>query len=165
MGISIHSGTAFVAHFMAGEDRVDRTVIGRNINIAGRLSSAGDVKRFEREKEEFEGLVESLSRSLKNEEERHRFLKTVDSGKKIGKGVSGVSVDAWGNLYNLGIVLTQQTLRALDEVVRLQSGEDGDARYRFYYDSLLSRQVSLYYVGDVKFKGVESAMPVYAVLL
>ncbi len=54
MGISIHTGVAFVANFIAGEDRVDNTVIGRNVNIAGRLSSAGDTDRFQKKKKEFD---------------------------------------------------------------------------------------------------------------
>ncbi len=165
MGVSIHSGMAFVAHFIAEDERVDRTVIGRNINIAGRLSSAGDVGSLEKERREFEELVASLSQSLQSEEERSRFLGTVASRKSVGKPISGVSIDARGKLYNLGIVLSQQTVHAIQKVVHLDSAEDGEMAYRYYVDPVLSRQISLYYVGDTKFRGVESAFPVYAVLL
>ncbi len=165
MGVSIHSGMAVVAHFMAEDERVDRTVIGRNINIAGRLSSAGDVGSLEKERKEFEDLVASLSQSLQSEEERSRFLGSVASRTSVGKPISGVSIDARGKLYNLGIVLSEQTIEAIQKVVNLEFGEDGETAYRYYFDSVLSRQISLYYVGDVRFKGVESALPVYAVVI
>ena len=165
MGISIHTGVAFVADFIAGEDRVDNTVIGRNVNIAGRLSSAGDMDRFLRKKKDFDDMVESLGRSLTSQEEKETFFNTLQSKKSMEKTVSGVSVDAEGNLYNLGIVLSRQMIQAIAQIVDLQSGEDGDVGYLYYFDPVLSRQISLYYVGDAKFKGVDSAFPISAVLL
>ncbi|NOY52331.1 MAG: adenylate/guanylate cyclase domain-containing protein [Deltaproteobacteria bacterium] len=165
MGISIHSGTVFVAHFFAGDESVDRTVIGRNVNIAGRLSSAGDLVRHEREKQEFDDLVNSLSLSLGHEEDRSGFLKTVRTRKNIGRPISGVSVDGEGNLYNQGVVVSHQTVETIGKLVTLQSGEDQEMGFLYFRDPVLDRTVSLYYVGDVKFKGVESAFPVYAVLL
>lgn len=165
MGISIHTGVAFVANFIAGEDRVDNTVIGRNVNIAGRLSSAGDIGLLQKQKKEFDDLVESLGKSLSSKEEKDSFLGTLGGRKSMDKTISGVSVDAQGNLYNLGIVLSQQTIQAIDQLVHLQSGEEGDTGYLYYTDPILSRQISLYYVGDAKFKGVDSAFPISAVLL
>ena len=41
MGISVHTGRAQVAHFIVDDRTMDRTVIGRNVNIAGRLSGSG----------------------------------------------------------------------------------------------------------------------------
>lgn len=165
MGISIHSGTVFVAHFIASDETVDRTVIGRNVNIAGRLSSAGDLIRHAKEKQEFDELVQSLSLSLDHGEERSGFLETVRSRKNIGRSISGVAVDGKGNLYNQGVVLSQQTVETIGKLIPLQSGEDQEMGFLFFHDAILDRTVSLYYVGDVKFKGVESAFPVYAVLL
>jgi len=165
MGIAIHSGVAVVANFIAGDDRVDNTVIGRNVNIAGRLSSAGDLEKLRKEKKEFDDLIESLRQSLSDEQEQDRFLGSLGTGTSIDKTISGVSVDAKGNLYNLGVVLSQQTIHAIDQIVQLQSGEDGNVVYRYYFDPILSRRISLYYVGDAKFKGVESSFPIYAVLL
>jgi hypothetical protein len=49
--------------------------------------------------------------------------------------------------------------------VELQSGDDGEMGYLYYSDPVLSRQISLYYVGDTRFKGVEGSFPIYAVLL
>jgi hypothetical protein len=40
MGIAIHYGRVYLARFIADEDSVQTTVIGRNVNLAGRLSSA-----------------------------------------------------------------------------------------------------------------------------
>jgi len=165
MGISIHSGKVFVAHFIDGDETVDRTVIGRNVNIAGRLSSAGDLLRHEKEKQEFDDLVKSLSSSLGHKEERSGFLETVRYRKNVGRSISGVTVDGEGNLYNQGVVLSQQTVETIRKLVPLQSGQDREMGFLFFHDPVLDRTISLYYVGDVKFKGVESAFPVYAVLL
>jgi len=165
MGISIHSGIVFVSNFFAGDDRVDNTVIGRNVNIAGRLSSAGDVEHFRKEKKEFDDLIGSLKRSLADEDEKERFLGTLHSSTTMDKTISGVSVDAKGNLFNLGIVVSQQTIQSIKQVVELQSGDDGEMGYLYYSDPVLSRQISLYYVGDTRFKGVEGSFPIYAVLL
>ncbi len=41
MGISVHTGRAQIAHFVLDDRNMDRTVIGRNVNIAGRLSGSG----------------------------------------------------------------------------------------------------------------------------
>ncbi len=165
MGISIHSGKVFVSHFIAGNDTVDRTVIGRNVNIAGRLSSAGDLIRHENEKQEFDDLVQSLSLSLGQGEERSDFMETVQSRKSAGRPISGVVVDGEGNLYNQGVVLSQQTVETIRKLIPLQSGQDREMGFLFFNDAVLDRTISLYYVGDVKFKGVESAFPVYAILL
>ena len=40
MGIAIHYGRVYLARFIADEESVQTTVIGRNVNLAGRLSSA-----------------------------------------------------------------------------------------------------------------------------
>ena len=40
MGIAIHYGRVYLARFIADESSVQTTVIGRNVNLAGRLSSA-----------------------------------------------------------------------------------------------------------------------------
>ena len=40
MGIAIHYGRVYLARFIADEETVQTTVIGRNVNLAGRLSSA-----------------------------------------------------------------------------------------------------------------------------
>jgi class 3 adenylate cyclase len=47
MGISIHTGRAQLAHFILDDRHMDRTVIGRNVNIAGRLSGSGKSTAFE----------------------------------------------------------------------------------------------------------------------
>ena len=41
MGIAIHYGRVYLARFIADEETVQTTVIGRNVNLAGRLSLRG----------------------------------------------------------------------------------------------------------------------------
>ncbi len=165
MGISIHTGTAFVANFFADDHRVDQTVIGRNINIAGRLSSAGDTDRLRAEENEFEDLVETLKLSLTSDEERDRFVGSLPRRRSASKTIAGVAVDAGGDLYNHGILVTRETIQEIDRLVDLRSGEDREEGHLYYYDDVLERKVGLYYVGDVRFKGVDTAFPVYAVVL
>ena len=43
MGVSIHHGRVYLAHFIGSSGGQDTTVIGRNVNVAGRLSSASKV--------------------------------------------------------------------------------------------------------------------------
>ncbi|MDX1764541.1 MAG: adenylate/guanylate cyclase domain-containing protein, partial [bacterium] len=124
MGISIHTGIAFVANFFADEHRVDQTVIGRNINIAGRLSSAGDTDLVRAEENEFEDLVETLKLSLDSDEERDRFVDSLPRKRRAGKTIGGVAVDGGGGLYNHGILLTRETIQEIDRLVDLRSGED-----------------------------------------
>ena len=40
MGVAIHYGRVYLARFIDDEESVQTTVIGRNVNLAGRLSSA-----------------------------------------------------------------------------------------------------------------------------
>ena len=40
MGVAIHYGRVYLARFIAGPGELHSTVIGRNVNLAGRLSSA-----------------------------------------------------------------------------------------------------------------------------
>src|SRR5712691_5280031 len=40
MGLAIHYGRVYIARFIADEEAVQTTVIGRNVNLAGRLGSA-----------------------------------------------------------------------------------------------------------------------------
>jgi class 3 adenylate cyclase len=47
MGISIHTGRVQPAHFILDDRHMDRTVIGRNVNIAGRLSGSGKTSVFD----------------------------------------------------------------------------------------------------------------------
>lgn len=141
LGIAIHTGRAQVAHFIVDEKNMDTTVIGRNVNIAGRLSGSGDKTK---ENEEYQdGLSEPY-------------------GSPIVKPRK-VWVDEQGVLYNTGIAVSQDTVDELGCVLPLEPLEDkGKAGYRFF-DQSLQKKILLEYVGDAKFKGVERAIPIYNV--
>ena len=132
MGISVHTGRVNIAHFIADERRMDTTVIGRNVNIAGRLSASGGKTK---EKKEEGGSPEGVI------------------------GEQGVWVDEDGVLYNAGIAVSQDTVDELSKAVALEP-LDGKVGYRFY-DEALKKNILLEYVGDVKFKGIGRAIPIY----
>jgi class 3 adenylate cyclase len=135
MGIAIHHGRAYVARFMEGRGRVQATVIGRNVNLAGRLSSAN-----RRPIEEDDGEA------------------PPPAGPEAASGLQ-VSVDDEGTLFNEGIAISRDTLVHLETHIALVHGDDGME----YEDEVIDRRLVVRYAGDAKFKGVQSSLPVYAV--
>jgi class 3 adenylate cyclase len=95
MGIAIHHGRVYLARFVAGGGSVQATVIGRNVNLAGRLSSAS-----------------------------RRSLDEV-SGEASVSSVSRVSVDREGTLFNEGIAISRETLAQLEEHLALVHTDRG----------------------------------------
>ncbi|HVO11038.1 MAG TPA: adenylate/guanylate cyclase domain-containing protein [Vicinamibacteria bacterium] len=87
MGVAIHHGRVYLARFFAGPGQVQSTVIGRNVNLAGRLSSAA---RRALKDDELGGLPEEAA------------------------VVGGVDVDAEGTLVNEGIAISRDTLVQLE---------------------------------------------------
>lgn len=136
MGVAIHHGRVYLARFVAGPGELHSTVIGRNVNIAGRLSSAA-----KRPIEEDEGFFGAL----------------VEALPVAGRGVS---VDSDGTLFNEGIAVSGDGVAQLEAHLALVRGEDGALEYE---DEVIDRRILLRYVGDAKFKGVRSSFPVYAV--
>jgi len=141
MGISVHTGRSQVAHFVVDDWTMDRTVIGRNVNIAGRLSASGKTQGTAFDEETASG--ESRSRQTPTD----------------------VTQDVWldeeGTLYNTGIVVSQDTM---EEAVKQSSGEPwmrGNVHGYRYFDELLRRNILLEYVGDVKFRGVGRSIAIY----
>jgi class 3 adenylate cyclase len=135
MGIAIHHGRVYLARFLAGEGEVHTTVIGRNVNLAGRLSSAAK-RTLEEDEDGFGGLVEALA--------------------VTGRGVS---VDKDGVLFNEGIAISRDTLVQLETHLALVHGEGGVE----YEDEQIDRKIVIRYSGDAKFKGVRSSLPVYEI--
>jgi class 3 adenylate cyclase len=135
MGIAIHHGRAYVARFMAGGGQVQATVIGRNVNLAGRLSSAN---RRPIEEDDAEALPAELPETA--------------SGMQV-------SVDDEGTLFNEGIAISRDTLVQLETHIALVHGGGGME----YEDEVIDRRILIRYAGDAKFKGVRSSLPVYAV--
>jgi class 3 adenylate cyclase len=135
MGVAIHHGRVHLARFIAGKGEVQSTVIGRNVNLAGRLSSAAK-RPIEEDDGAYGALVEALP--------------------VTGRGVS---VDSEGTLFNEGIAISRDTLVQLETHLALIRGE-GVIEYE---DEAIDRRILIRYAGDAKFKGVQSSLPVYDV--
>jgi class 3 adenylate cyclase len=134
MGIALHHGRVYLARFLAGRQGVQATVIGRNVNLAGRLSSAA-------------------RRSVDDEEDE------VPDPETTRTSDLRVTVTADGTLVNEGIVISRETLLQLETHLALVHGEDGLE----YEDEAIDRRIVVRYAGDAKFKGVRSSLPVYDV--
>ena len=137
MGIAIHYGRVYIARFIADEEAVQTTVIGRNVNLAGRLSAGA-------------------KRPLDEDEEPGA------AGGAAGPGMS-VMVDATGTLFNEGIAISRETLVQLESQLPLVHLEKDGRSVMEYFDDQISKRIQLSYAGDAKFKGVRSSFPVYAV--
>ena len=137
MGIAIHYGRVYIARFIADEQAVQTTVIGRNVNLAGRLSAGA-------------------TRALDEDEEPGA------AGRSGAPGMS-VTVDASGTLINEGIAISRDTLVQLESQLPLVHVEKDGRSVMEYFDEQISKRIQLSYAGDAKFKGVRSSFPVYAV--
>jgi class 3 adenylate cyclase len=100
MGVAIHHGRVYLARFIAGRGEVHSTVIGRNVNLAGRLSSAAKSPI-----EEDEAAAPERPTAL------------------------AVDVDAEGALFNEGIALSRDAIRQLEAHLALLHGEGGVMEY------------------------------------
>jgi len=140
MGISLHTGRAQIARFILDEIAMDTTVIGRHVNLAGRLSGSG--RKGPEEDEGGEAPLPPLPGTGKPAE---------------------VWMDGTGVLYNSGIAASQDTVDALTQAVAMvrQEGERGST-YTFR-DPVLEKNILIEYVGDAKFKGVVRSIPVYRI--
>jgi class 3 adenylate cyclase len=139
MGIAIHYGRAYLARFIASEGAVETTVIGRNVNLAGRLSSAA-------------------KRSLDEDEDEE----PVPAVARRSSGLH-VTVDEQGTLFNLGIAISRDTLVQLEAHLPLHQTMEETGGVMEYFDEPIGRRLFFRYAGDAKFKGVRSSFPVYEV--
>ena len=135
MGIAIHHGRVYLARFIAGRGGVHATVIGRNVNLAGRLSSA-------------------TRRPMDDEHEEA----PAPAQPEIASGLH-VSVDEDGALFNEGIAISRDTLVQLETHIAVVHGDEGME----YEDEIIDRRLMIRYAGDAKFKGIRSSLPVYSV--
>ena len=129
----------YLARFIADETSVQTTVIGRNVNMAGRLSSA--------------------AKKAIDEDE-------PTDGRAAGGGPGPefqVIVDASGVLLNEGIAISRDTLMQLEANLPLTHTDIGGYSQLEYFDEQVGRRILMRYAGDAKFKGVRSSVPVYAV--
>jgi class 3 adenylate cyclase len=134
MGVAIHYGRVYIARFIEDEESVQTTVIGRNVNLAGRLSSAAKKPVDE------DGPV-----AAPEIREMH------------------VTIDGTGTLFNEGIAISRDTLMQLEANLPLEHAEGPAARFMEYFDEQIGRRLVFQYAGDAKFKGVGSSFPVYEV--
>jgi class 3 adenylate cyclase len=132
MGVAIHHGRVYLARFIACHGELHSTVIGRNVNLAGRLSSAA--KR---------GIEEDG---------------VPVAHPKRSKAEPGVSVDHDGTLFNEGIALSRDAVNQLEAHLALTHAEGGVMEYE---DEAIARRILIRYAGDARFKGVSASLPVY----
>jgi class 3 adenylate cyclase len=133
MGVAIHYGRVYLARFIASRGELHSTVIGRNVNLAGRLSSAA--KR---------GIEEDEDQGMPMEPRQ--------------KAPLGVNVDSHGALFNEGIALSRDAVLQLEAHLALAHGEGGAMEYE---DEAVGRRILIRYAGDARFKGVSASLPVY----
>jgi class 3 adenylate cyclase len=147
MGVSIHHGRVYLAHFVGSSGGQDTTVIGRNVNVAGRLSSASKREREEGEEADFEDELEDA----------------FDGFESMPSSELRVSVEAEGMLFNEGIAISRETVRAIEEILPLTPKDEVEDVYGELYDDILKSRIVLRHVGDAKFKGVWGTFPIYSV--
>ena len=147
MGVAIHHGRVYLAHFIGDDDKVHATVIGRNVNLAGRLSSAS-----KKPIDEDEPIIEIEGPLL-------------DDPHPASDPVSGfaVTVDSSGTLLNEGIAISRDALVQLEAHLPLVHRDGESGLCMEYFDDQLGRRIVIRYAGDAKFKGVRSSFPVYSV--
>jgi class 3 adenylate cyclase len=136
MGIAIHYGRVYTARFFVDEQTVQTTVIGRNVNLAGRLSSAAKTPMDDED---------------------------MEAAPAPQRGDFQVTVDEDGSLFNEGIAISRDTLVQLESQLPLVHGEGMGATYLEYFDEQIGRRLLIRYAGDAKFKGLRSSVPVYEV--
>lgn len=146
MGISVHTGRAQVAHFIVDDQAMDRTVIGRNVNIAGRLSGSGKTQASSFDEETWLGSA-------------------PPGAAKPQAGAQDVWVDEEGTLYNTGIVVSGDTVEEVVKLVDCQPLADAGGGGHRFADEVLGKNVLLEYVGDAKFKGVGRSIAIYRLSL
>jgi class 3 adenylate cyclase len=140
MGIAIHFGRAYLARFIADAHQVQTTVIGRNVNLAGRLSSA----------------------AKKPMDEDDAGPAAPAAAQPRASGLQ-VTVDRNGTLFNEGIAISRDTLTQLENAVPLSQVDEGGRSRIEYFDETIGQRMVIRYAGDAKFKGVRASFPVYEV--
>jgi class 3 adenylate cyclase len=138
MGVSVHYGRVYVARFIADDHSAQVTVIGRNVNVAGRLSSA--------------------AKKPMDEDEGDEPAPTRHEVRDLQ-----VTVDKSGALLNEGIALSRDGLNQLEAELPLVRHDSGTSGVLDYFDEAIGRRLLIRYAGDAKFKGVRTSYPVFEV--
>jgi class 3 adenylate cyclase len=144
MGIAVHHGRVYLARFLTDDTEVQTTVIGRTVNLAGRLSSAS-------------------RRKVGDDEMIEEWDPTPERGTPMVTTEFPVSVEEDGTLINEGIAISRDTLQQLEAHLPLVHTEGDEGQNFEYFDEQIGRRLIIRYAGDAKFKGVRSSFPVYSV--
>jgi len=131
LGISLHTGRVAVARFLIDEQQASTTIIGRQVNIAGRLSAS-------------EGDLAGARKS--------------PGGRVVGE----VAIDGAGHLVNHGIAVSGPLLEALRLQIACEPFREGGIEGVRWFDRDLTLWLHFGYVGEVRFRGLEAAIPVYS---
>jgi hypothetical protein len=121
---------------------MDATVIGRHVNIAGRLSGSG-------------------GKGPEEEDEGEEAPPPLQAGTEKP---AEVWVDGTGVLYNVGIAASQDTVDTLAQAVSMERQEGQRGSTYSFRDPVLEKNILIEYVGDAKFKGVVRSIPVYRIV-
>jgi uncharacterized membrane protein YgdD (TMEM256/DUF423 family) len=146
MGISLHSGRVAIARFLLDESRGEVTPIGRQVNIAGRLSSSNGAE-----------LVTGEEGALPGRE--------TDRGAGVrfpSLAGGGVTIDENSNLTNNGIAVSSSFLEDLKESVTMEVFPPSGRRGSFFHDEASQMTMSFDYVGEAGFKGIEGTLSIYS---
>ncbi len=147
MGVAIHAGRVFVADFIHDARTAATTVIGRQVNLAGRLSSARTLSR---------GTSPEETRT--GEENRPTSLADIRASE-----MDAVFLDHEGGFYNVGVATSGQFLRDLQRAVPMEEARVRGRQVFRFVDDYLQSEVVFHYVGDAAFKGVDETTPVYGI--
>jgi len=131
IGISLHTGRVAVARFLIDELHASTTIIGRQVNIAGRLSaSEGDLAG----------------------------ARQAPGARVVGE----VAIDGAGHLINHGIAVSGPLLEGLRRQIAFEPFREGGIEGVRWYDPDLGLWLHFGHVGEVRFRGLEAAIPVYS---
>ena len=131
IGISLHTGRVAVARFLIDERQASTTIIGRQVNIAGRLSASEGDPAGARE---------------------------TPGARVVGE----VAIDGEGHLINHGIAVSGPLLEALRRQIDFEPFREDAIEGVRWYDRDLSLWLHFGHVGEVRFRGLEAAIPVYS---
>jgi class 3 adenylate cyclase len=145
MGISLHTGRVSVARFLLDPSREETTPIGRQVNIAGRLSSP-------------KGLIVNSP--------------SVGSRDPVPEGDTALAdlpppsdlvfLDAEGSLQNDGIAVSGAFLEELKDSPGLDSFHQEGSRGYLLRDSETSLTMRFDYVGEAGFKGFAGSISIFS---
>jgi hypothetical protein len=145
MGISLHTGRVSVARFFLDGSREETTPIGRQVNIAGRLSSPKGL------------IVNSPSSGF-----RDRLPGEETAATDLPPPSERVILDSEGCLQNDGIAVSGAFLDELKDSPGLDGFHQDGSRGYILRDSETSLTMRFDYVGEAGFKGFAGSISIFS---